>query len=106
MERGFVPVRRTKFLRPTVGVLQIGIRAWLQHLACLGSWTSRSKTIFRVLLRVMPYLSYFLKSLVKKFIEEKNETFYCVCEFNEFELCIVHILLANNNCFCQHSSSQ
>jgi hypothetical protein len=23
-----------------VGVLQIGIRAWLQHLACLGSCTS------------------------------------------------------------------
>jgi hypothetical protein len=25
------------FLNSVVGVLQIGIRAWLQHLACLGS---------------------------------------------------------------------
>jgi hypothetical protein len=66
MESGFVPVRRTKFLRPIVGVLQIGIREWLQHLAYLGSWMSRSKTVSRVLLRVTPYLASFLKSLVKK----------------------------------------
>jgi hypothetical protein len=25
-------------LAQSMGVLQIGIRAWLQHLACLGSW--------------------------------------------------------------------
>jgi hypothetical protein len=30
-------------LAQSVGVLQIGIRAWLQHSACLGSWTSTLK---------------------------------------------------------------
>jgi hypothetical protein len=95
MDRGFVPLRIIKFLHPTMGVLQIGIRAWLQHLAYLGSWTSHSKKkiIFRVLLRVMPYLSSFLKSMVKFFIEETNETFYSVCAFEEFEPCIVHKLI-------------
>ena len=29
--------KRRKILAPIVGVLQIGIRAWLQHLAFLGS---------------------------------------------------------------------
>jgi hypothetical protein len=54
-----------------MGVLQIGIRAWLQHLACLGSWTSRLKTIFRILLRVTPYLTSFLKSLVKILLRKR-----------------------------------
>jgi hypothetical protein len=30
-------------LAQSVGVLQIGIRAWLQHSAYLGSWTSTLK---------------------------------------------------------------
>jgi hypothetical protein len=39
-----------------VGVLEIGIRAWLQHLACLGSWTSCVKTTLRGLKGdVLPY---------------------------------------------------
>jgi hypothetical protein len=41
-----------------MGVLQIGIRAWLQHLACLGSWTSHLKTMFKENLKgdALPYL--------------------------------------------------
>ena len=35
----------SSFIR--VGVLQIGIRAWLQHLAYLGSWMSCIKTTLR-----------------------------------------------------------
>jgi hypothetical protein len=39
-----------------VGVLQIGIRAWLQHLACLGSWMSCVKTTLRGLKgNILPY---------------------------------------------------
>jgi hypothetical protein len=42
--------------RTRVGVLQIGIRAWLQHLACLGSWTSCVKTTLRGLKGdILPY---------------------------------------------------
>jgi hypothetical protein len=34
-----------------VGMLQIGIRAWLQHFAYLGSWTSCAETPSKVLLK-------------------------------------------------------
>jgi hypothetical protein len=51
-------------------VLQIGIRAWLQHLSCLGSWMSCVKTIFKGILRVTPYLTSFLKSLVKVLLKK------------------------------------
>jgi hypothetical protein len=40
-------LRRMKFRHPTMGMLQIGIRSWLQHLDCLGSWTSCVKTIIK-----------------------------------------------------------
>jgi hypothetical protein len=34
-----------------MGVLQIGIRAWLQDLACLGSWMSHLNIMFNVNLK-------------------------------------------------------
>jgi hypothetical protein len=78
---------------PITGVLEIGIRALLQHLACLGSRTIRLKTIFRVLLRETLRLASLLKSMVNNFIEENNETFYCVYAFKKSELCIVRKLI-------------
>jgi hypothetical protein len=74
-------------------MLQIGIRAWLQHLACLGSWTSRLKTMFKELLKVTPYLTSFLKSLVKLLLKKIMKTFYCVCVFKKYELFVVHDLI-------------
>jgi hypothetical protein len=53
------------------GVLQIGIIAWLQHLTYLASWTSCIKTIVKVLLRVTPSLTSFLKSMVKFFLKKR-----------------------------------
>ena len=76
-----------------MGVLQIGIIEWLQHLAFLGSWTSLLKTIFRVILRETVYMASFLKSMVNNFVEEKNETFHYVYAFNKSELCISHKLI-------------
>ena len=76
-----------------MGVLQIGIIGWLQHLDFLGSWTSLLKTIFRVILRETLYLASSLKSMVNNFIEEKNETFHYVYAFNKSELCISHKLI-------------
>jgi hypothetical protein len=73
-------------------VLQIGIRAWLQHLAYLGSWTSCVKTIFKGILRVTPYLNSFLKSLVKLLLKKRMEL-STVCIFNKYELCVVHKLI-------------
>jgi hypothetical protein len=73
-------------------VLQIGIRAWLQHLAYLGSWTSCVKTIFKGLLRVTPYLTSFLKSLVKLLLKKRMEL-SIVCVFKKYELCVVHKLI-------------
>ena len=64
-----------------MGVLQIGIRAWLQHLACLGSWMSRLKTMFKELLRVTPYLTSFLKSPIKLLLKKIMKTFYHVCVY-------------------------
>jgi hypothetical protein len=73
-------------------VLQIGIRAWLQHLAYLGSWTSHLKTIFKGLLRVTPYLTSFLKSLVKLLLKKRMKL-STVCVFKKYELCVVHKLI-------------
>jgi hypothetical protein len=68
-------------------VLQIGIRARLQHLAYLGSWTSCVKTIFKGLLRVTPYLTSFLKSLIKLLLKKRMEL-SIVCVFKKYELCV------------------
>jgi hypothetical protein len=74
------------------GVLQIGIRAWLLHLICLGSWMSLLKTIFKGILRVTPYINYFLKSLVKILLKKRMKL-SIVCVFKKYELCIVHELI-------------
>jgi hypothetical protein len=73
-------------------VLQIGIRAWLQHLVCLGSWTSYVKTIFKVFLRVTPYLTTFLKSVVKILLKERMNL-SAMCVFKKYEMCVVHKLI-------------
>jgi hypothetical protein len=62
-----------------MGLLQIGIIERLQHLAFLGSWASHLKTIFRVILRVAPYITSFLKSLVKLLLRKiMNLSTVCV----------------------------
>jgi hypothetical protein len=75
-----------------LGMLQIGIREQLQHLACLGSWVTCVKTIFKGLLRVTPYLTSFLKSLVKILLK-KRMNLSTVCVFKKYELCVVHKLI-------------
>ena len=42
---------KRKIYYVVVGVLQIVIRAWLQHLAFLGSWTSCAETPFEIILK-------------------------------------------------------
>jgi hypothetical protein len=78
------------------GVLQICIKAWLQHLSFLGSWMSCLKTMFKYILRVTPYLISLLKSLVKPLLNKRMKTFYYVCVFRKYELCVVHELI---NCY-------
>jgi hypothetical protein len=73
-------------------VLQIGIRAWLQNLAYLDSWTSLIKTIFKGILRVTPYLTSFLKSLVKILLKKRMKP-STVCVFKKYELCVVRKLI-------------
>jgi hypothetical protein len=73
-------------------VLQISIRARLQHLAYLGSWMSCVKTIFKVNLRVTPYITSFLKILVKMLLK-KIMKLSTVCVFKKYELCVIHKLI-------------
>jgi hypothetical protein len=99
VDTGFETLRRVKFSCPIhrkdtqgSGVLQIGIRAWLQQLACLGSWTSCIKTIFKGILRVTPYLTSFLKSMVKLLLK-KIMKLSNVCVFKKYEMCVVHKMI-------------
>ena len=46
-------------------MLQIGIRAWKQHLACLGSRTSHIKIVLERSLGVTPYLTSFIRIISK-----------------------------------------
>jgi hypothetical protein len=46
-----ISFKKRIFFYYEVGLLQIGIRAWLQHLTYLGSQTSHLKTLFGLLLK-------------------------------------------------------
>ena len=67
-----------------MGVLQIGIRAWLQHLAFLGSWTSCTGTPSKVLLKkgVALYPNPHYQKL-----KLRMKISYCVYAFERYELC-------------------
>ena len=64
-----------------MGVWEIGIRAWLQHLAYFGSWMSHVETPFEVLLkRVTLYLNpLYQKSKLRMLLKKRMKSLLCVC---------------------------